>query len=121
LYPLDSASTSSTTPAPGVLGLQSLNVTFTAASQSNAVLVYEEGYTGSFTVASACTNATGAASGAVPATALFAGSATGTGPGAVLTLTSGATGGTCTFTVTDSNSGQAVLFVGNTRTSGTVS
>jgi hypothetical protein len=36
-------------------------------------------------------------------------------------VTAGATGGTCQFSVTDSNSNTSILFVGNTLTTGSVS
>jgi hypothetical protein len=122
LYALGSSvSPETSTPPAGVLGVQSLNLTFTGTGQTNAVLAYETGYTGSFTVASSCTNAAGAASGTSPATATFAGSKTGTGPGAVLTVTAGATGGTCTYTITDSGSNSAILFVGTSLTTGSIS
>ncbi len=122
LYALGSSTAPQTsTPPTGVLGVQSLNLTFTGTGQTNAVLAYETGYAESFTVASSCKNAAGAASGTTPATATFGGSTTGTGPGAVLTVTAGATGGTCTYTITDSNSNSSILFVGTSLTGGTVS
>ncbi len=175
LYSLGAAtaeSTSTSTPPAGTLGLQSLDLTFTYAGQSNAVLVYEVGYTGKFTIASSCTagptvaartrfaatatptasatatakpsatatatatakpsatatasaspvaTPTATASGAVSATATFTGSTPGAGPGSVLTVTAGSTGGTCQFTVTDSSNNTSVLFVGNTLTTGSVS
>ncbi len=121
LYPLSSSEGPEATPAPATLGVQSLNLSFTGTSQANAVLVYEKGYTGTFTVTASCQAAAGAGAGTVPATALFAGAATGAGPGAVLTVIAGATGGTCSFTVTDTNKQQSVLFVGTSLTGGTVS
>jgi len=122
LYTLGSnVSPNTSTPPSGVLGVQSLNLTFTGTGQTNAVLAYETSYVGSYTVASSCTNATGAASGTSPATATFAGSTTGSGPGAVLTVTAGATGGTCTFTITDSQNNTAILFVGTSLTGGSIS
>ncbi len=122
LYALASnASPDTSTPPAGVIGVQSLNLTFTGTGQTNAVLAYETEYVESFTVASSCTNAAGAASGTSPATATFAGSTSGSGPGAVLTVTAGATGGTCTFTVSDSQGNTAILFVGTSLTGGTIS
>ncbi len=120
LYPLGSSAATATPPA-GALGLQSLNLQFTATAQAQAVLVYEQAFTGTFTVTHSCQAAAGAATGAVPATGLFAAAATtATGPGAVLTVTAGATGGTCSFTVNDGGTGQAVLFTGTTLTAGKI-
>jgi len=121
MYPLSSSEGPEATPAPAALGVQNLNLSFTGTSQDQAVLVYEKGYTGNFTVNASCQAAAGAGQGTVPATALFAGATTGAGPGAVLTVVAGATGGTCSFTVTDTNKQQSVLFVGTSLTGGTVS
>ena len=114
LYPA-SAGGSIATPSP--VGTLTQNVAFTAAGSQAYILAYQSGFTGTFTVASACqtpsqpTGATGVATAAfgVP-----------TGPGAVLTITAGSTGGNCVFTITGASSKTATVFVGNTVTTGNV-
>lgn len=125
LYQLASGSSGTITEPPaGTLGLKTLDLAFTATAQNQAVLVDESGYTKTFALTSQCTASAGAATGAVPATAIFtaASPTSGTGPAAVLTITAGATGGTCTFTITDANTTaqSAVIFVGTTLTAGSV-
>jgi len=95
--PLLSSLGSATTQ--GSMGLQSLDLTFTYAGKANAVLVYEVGYTGKFTMASSCT----------------------TGPTvAARTRVAATATPTCQLTVTDSGNNTAVRFVGKTLATGSV-
>lgn len=122
LYPLSGSGPFPTTTTPsGVVGEQNENLTFTASGQKTALLVFESGYTGAFTVASSCQTPTVASGATGVATAAFASTATSDGPGAVLTVTAGATGGTCTFTISDASKNSVTVFVGNTITNGSVS
>ncbi len=110
----------SATPAPGTLGTQSVNYSFTAPNQSVQILVNQVNYTSAFTITSACQTPTQSQGASGVATASFAAPAS-NGPQAVMTVTSGANGGNCIFDVKGGAGKTATVFVGNTVTTGNIS
>lgn len=113
--------TGGASPAPGTVGVQNANYSFTAPNQSVQVLVNQSAYTGAFTITTACQTPAQAQGATGVATAAFASSATSNGPQAVLTVTSGPNGGNCVFNITGGANKAAALFVGNTETTGNIS
>jgi hypothetical protein len=102
-----------TQPSPGVLGVNELNFSYTVVGQTQYVLVFEPGFTGTFSfTVNSCTSTS-------PAVTLT--ESTATGPQAVLGITS-ATAGSCVVEITDgttSNTAEVAVVV--TTTTGTIS
>jgi hypothetical protein len=102
-----------TQPSPGVLGANELNLTYTVVGQIQYVLVFEPGFTGTFTFSvNSCT---------LSPPAVTLNESTAAGPQAVLGITA-ASAGSCAVKITDgttANTAEVAVVV--TTTSGTIS
>jgi hypothetical protein len=115
LFPLTNYTQGSpvTTPSPGTLGVNELNLSYTVTGQTQYVLVFEPGFSGTFTFG-------------VPTCTLSPASVTlnlttAAGPQAVLAITS-SSAGSCSVKITDGTTANtAEIDAVVTTTSGTIS